>query len=403
MLLESERAARAEAERMSERQGRIPGHAVARAAHAAQRHPRLGAGAAHAGRSAEETAGQGLETIERNARVQAQLIEDLLDMSRITSGKLRLDMQPLHPLAFIDAAIETVTPAAEAKDIRLERAPRPAAGPISGDPGRLQQVVWNLLSNAIKFTPRGGTVQVRAASGWTRTSRSRVADTGIGIRPEFMPHVFERFRQGDASTTRRYGGLGLGLSIVKNLVELHGGTVGAESAGEGQGATFTVELPLAMRHRGGDRLDRDAARAPPPAPACRARAGRGQGAGGGRRGRRARSDRARPGGLRRQSCSAAASADEALALVEAERPDVLVSDIGMPDVDGYELLRRVRALGPDARRPRPGDRADRVRAHRGSDAGPARRLRRARVEAGRGVRAGGHGGRRRRPRRCPTG
>ena len=173
---------------------------------------------------------KGLETIERNARVQTQLIEDLLDMSRITSGKLRLDIQSLQPVSFIEAAVETVKPAADAKGIRLEKLLDPAAGPISGDPGRLQQVVWNLLSNAIKFTPRDGRVQMSARAGQLAIEIS-VADTGVGIRPEFIPHLFERFRQGDASTTRTYGGLGLGLSIVKNLVELHGGTVRVESPG----------------------------------------------------------------------------------------------------------------------------------------------------------------------------
>ena len=144
-------------------------------------------------------------------------------MSRINSGKLRLDVQPLHPISFIDAAIETVTPAAAAKGIRVERILDPAAGPISGDPGRLQQVVWNLLSNAIKFTPGGGTVQVVLQRKDAHVEIA-VADSGIGIEPALMPHLFERFRQGDASTTRRYGGLGLGLSLVKSLVELHGGT-----------------------------------------------------------------------------------------------------------------------------------------------------------------------------------
>ena len=175
---------------------------------------------------------KGLETIERNARVQTQLIEDLLDMSRITSGKVRLDIQPVEPVSFIEAAIETVRPAADAKGIRIEKLLDPAAGPISGDPNRLQQVVWNLLSNAIKFTPKDGKVQVLLERVNSHIEIS-VADTGIGIKPEFLPHVFERFRQADASTTRAYGGLGLGLSIVKHLVELHGGTVRAEEPGRG--------------------------------------------------------------------------------------------------------------------------------------------------------------------------
>ena len=180
--------------------------------------------------------------------MQTQLIEDLLDMSRITSGKIRLDIQTVHPLGFIEAAVETVRPAADAKGIRLERMLDPAAGPISGDPGRLQQVVWNLLSNAIKFTPKDGRVQILLERVNSHIEIS-VADTGVGIKPEFIPHLFERFRQGDASTTRKYGGLGLGLSIVKNLVELHGGIVKVESPGEGQGTTVTVRLPLTVVHR----------------------------------------------------------------------------------------------------------------------------------------------------------
>ena len=165
--------------------------------------------------------------------MQAQLIEDLLDMSRIISGKLRLDVQPSSRSSFIEAAIETVRPAADAKGIRVEKMLDPAAGPISGDPSRLQQVVWNLLSNAVKFTPKGGKVAGAAASASNSHVEISVADTGIGIEPEFLPHVFERFRQADASTTRKYGGLGLGLSIVKQLVELHGGTVRVQSAGRG--------------------------------------------------------------------------------------------------------------------------------------------------------------------------
>ncbi|HEV7393767.1 MAG TPA: ATP-binding protein [Burkholderiales bacterium] len=289
---------------------------------------------------------QGLETIERNARVQTQLIEDLLDMSRITSGKLRLDIQQVAPAKFIEAAAETVRPAAEAKGIRLEAVLDPAAGPISGDPGRLQQVVWNLLSNAIKFTPRSGRVQVVLQRVNSHVEIS-VADTGIGIRSEFIPHVFDRFRQADASTTRTFGGLGLGLSIVKRLVELHGGTVRAKSDGEGHGTTFTVLLPLSAVRTNADAQDRTH---PTTASALAF-------------------DFHRPdlSGIKvlvvddepdardliqrvLAECDAqvltAGSAAEALALVKAEKPHVLVSDIGMPEVDGYELLRRVRALGP---------------------------------------------------------
>jgi signal transduction histidine kinase len=174
--------------------------------------------------------------------------EPVLDMSRITSGKLRLDVQPLQPVSFIEAAVETVKPAADAKGIHLETFLNPSAGPISGDPSRLQQVIWNLLSNAIKFTAKDGKVQILLERVNSHIE-IHVADTGVGIRPEFIPHLFERFRQGDASTTRRYGGLGLGLSIVKSLVELHGGTIAVKSPGEGRGTTVTVNLPLAIVHR----------------------------------------------------------------------------------------------------------------------------------------------------------
>jgi signal transduction histidine kinase/CheY-like chemotaxis protein len=289
---------------------------------------------------------QGLETIERNARVQTQLIEDLLDMSRITSGKLLLDIQQVAPARFIEAAAETVRPAAEAKGIRVEMLLDRGAATISGDPGRLQQIVWNLLSNAIKFTPRSGKVKVVLKRVDSHIAIS-VADTGIGIRAEFIPHVFDRFRQADASTTRTFGGLGLGLSIVKRLVELHGGTVRVKSEGEGRGTTFTVLLPLSAVPAKADGQDRAHAK--------------------GTTALAFDFHRADLSGIKvlvvddepdardlikrvLAECDAhvlaACSADEALMLVEAENPNVLVSDIGMPDVDGYELLRRVRALGP---------------------------------------------------------
>ncbi|MGZ5121819.1 MAG: ATP-binding protein [Burkholderiales bacterium] len=289
---------------------------------------------------------QGLETIERNARVQTQLIEDLLDMSRITSGKLRLDIQQVAPAKFIEAAAETVRPAAEAKSIRVETVLDPAAGPISGDPGRLQQVVWNLLSNAIKFTSRSGRVQVVLQRVNSHIEIS-VADTGIGIRSEFIPHVFDRFRQADASTTRTFGGLGLGLSIVKRLVELHGGTVRAKSEGEGHGTTFTVLLPLSAIRTNADAQDRIH---PTTASALAFDFHRSD-----LSGIKVLVVDDEPDArdlIQRvlAECHAqvltAGSAAEALALVKAEKPHVLVSDIGMPDVDGYELLRRVRALGP---------------------------------------------------------
>ena len=289
---------------------------------------------------------RGLEIIERNTRLQSQLIEDLLDMSRITSGNLRLEIQPVAPIPIIEAAIETVRPAAEAKHIRIEKLLDPKAGPIYGDPSRLQQVIWNLLSNAIKFTPREGKVQILLERVNSHIEIS-VADTGIGIKSEFLPYVFDRFRQADASTTRAFGGLGLGLSIVKNLVELHGGTVCVKSAGEGQGTTFAVHLPLTAVHRNGHSGERVHPKTP-----------------------QSVSEKFKHSDLSDlkvlvvddepdtcelvrhvlAQCDAqvltASRAEDALAIVERERPHVLVSDIGMPNLDGYELLKRVRALGP---------------------------------------------------------
>jgi signal transduction histidine kinase len=190
---------------------------------------------------------EGLAAIHRNARMQAQIVEDLLDVSRIISGNLRLDVQRVNLVEVVEAAIAAVTPAAEAKGVRLKKVLDPVAGPVSGDPARLQQVVWNLLSNAVKFTLKGGRVQVLLERVNSHVEIS-VIDTGIGIRPEFLPHVFERFRQVDSSTTRRHGGLGLGLAIVKPLTELQGGSVRAKSPGEGQGSTFVVSLPITVVH-----------------------------------------------------------------------------------------------------------------------------------------------------------
>jgi PAS domain S-box-containing protein len=290
---------------------------------------------------------QGLLTIERNARVQTQLIEDLLDMSRIISGKLRLDIQRALPASFIEAAINSVKPAADAKGIRLEQILDAHAGPVAGDPSRLQQVVWNLLSNAIKFTPKGGRVQVILKRVDSQIELT-VADTGQGIAPEFLPFVFDRFRQADASTTRKMGGLGIGLAIAKQLVELHGGSIGVRSPGQGQGSTFTVQLPVMVVHARKD----DAEQVHPGFASGMA------------------VNRSRIGleGIRvlvvddepdardlikrlLEDCKAvvstAASAAEAVPILEAQRFHVLVSDIGMPVVDGYEFLRQVRQLKPE--------------------------------------------------------
>lgn len=186
---------------------------------------------------------KGLEVIEQCVRVQTKLIEDLLDISRITSGQLRLDLQTIEPRAFIDAAVEAVRPAADEKAIRIGKVLDLSAGPVAGDPSRLQQVMVNLLANAVKFTPEQGGVEVGLRRLGDEAEIS-VTDSGIGIPAAFLPHVFDRFRQADTSIHRRFGGLGLGLAIVKHLVELHGGSVSAHSAGEGRGATFLLRLPL---------------------------------------------------------------------------------------------------------------------------------------------------------------
>jgi signal transduction histidine kinase/CheY-like chemotaxis protein len=343
-LLDSERSARAEAERLSE----LKDEFLTTLSHELRTPLSSILGWAQVLRHGVRNRAdldKGLATIERNARIQTQLIEDLLDMSRITSGKVRLDIQTVEPISFIEAALETVGPAADAKGIRLETLLDPAAGPISGDPGRLQQVAWNLLSNAIKFTPKDGKVQVVLQRVNSHIEIS-IADTGVGIPPGFVAHAFERFRQADASTTRRYSGLGLGLAIVKSLVELHGGTVQVESAGEGQGSTFTVQLPLIAVTRSADREQQSHPRTPTAAVADFIMADLS--------GIKVLviDDEADTRDLLRRvlmDCNAivfsAGTADDALSLVEREKPDVLISDIGMPNVDGFELLRRVRALG----------------------------------------------------------
>ncbi|MDQ6913714.1 MAG: PAS domain S-box protein, partial [Verrucomicrobiota bacterium] len=247
-LLASERAARTEAERVS----RTKDEFLATLSHELRTPLNAIVGWSQILRSDStpnpEDLREGLQVIERNARVQTQLIEDLLDMSRIISGKVRLNVQPVDLSEVIDAAEASVAPAAEAKGIRIQKIVEPLAGPVMGDPSRLQQIVWNLLSNAIKFTPKEGRVQLILKQVNSHLEIV-VSDTGAGIKPEFLPHVFERFRQADATTTRRFGGLGLGLAIVKHLSEMHGGDVRAASPGENMGATFTVLLPLAIAHQ----------------------------------------------------------------------------------------------------------------------------------------------------------
>ena len=295
----------------------------------------------------EQASTRALETIERNARSQNQLIEDLLDVSRIITGKLRLDVRPVDPASFIDSAIEAVRPAAEAKAIRLQKVMDTGVSAISGDPDRLQQVVWNLLSNAIKFTPKGGRVQVRLERVNSHIEIA-VTDTGGGIMPEFLPYVFDRFRQADGTYTRQHGGLGLGLSIVRHLVELHGGTVEASSNGEGQGATFTVKLPLMPVYQGDRKAERvhPAARDASPTIECPDNLD----------GLKVlvlddEADTLELIKLSLQQCGAevttAQSVAGALTLMRGALPDVIVSDIGMPGEDGFEFIRRVRQLPPE--------------------------------------------------------
>jgi PAS domain S-box-containing protein len=293
---------------------------------------------------------EGIATIERNARAQAQIIDDLLDMSRITSGKLRLDVQRVDLAGVVNAGIDTVRPTAEAKGVRLSAIIDPAAGPVSGDPSRLHQVLWNLLTNAVKFTPKGGRVQVVLERVNSHVEIS-VIDTGEGIRPEFLPHVFDRFRQADASTTRRHGGLGLGLAIVKQLVEMHGGSVRVDSRGPGCGSTFTVALPLTVLHPAAEpEADRRHPRGAPPlelgSHACVQLQGVKV---------LVIDDEPDARALVRrvlEDCDAevrlADSAEEAIRELDSYRPDVLISDIGMPREDGYSLIRKIRARGPEA-------------------------------------------------------
>lgn len=285
-----------------------------------------------------------LDTIERNARAQAQLIDDLLDVSRIISGKIRVDVRSLDPNSFIEAAIEAVKPAAEAKGIRLQKIMDTGVVSVSGDPVRLQQVVWNLLSNAIKFTPKGGRVQIRLERVNSHIEII-VSDNGMGISPEFLPYVFDRFRQADQRTTRHHSGLGLGLAIVRHLVELHGGSVRAESPGEGQGSTFTVQLLVSPVYESNDSEDRvhPAARDTLPSYECPDRLD----------GLRVLvvDDETDTQDLLRaglDQCGAevmtTGTAHEALEAMENSEFDVLISDIGMPGQDGYDLIRLVRAL-----------------------------------------------------------
>jgi len=346
-LLSSERAARSEAERTS----RMKDEFLATLSHELRTplNAILGWSQILSGEGRNDAdVSEGLATIERNARAQTQIIEDLLDMSRIISGKVRLDVQRVDLATVVRAAVETLKPAADAKGVRLQTVLHPQAGPVSGDPNRLQQIFWNLLNNAVKFTPRGGRVQILLERVNSHFEVS-ITDTGEGIKPDFLPYVFDRFRQSDASTTRRHGGLGLGLAIVKQLVELHGGTVQAQSPGEGMGATFTISLPLTVLH-------------PEPELAQNRRHPKTSNI------PVAMDLRADIAGVKvlvvddepdarallkrlLEDCNAivtlASSVEEAIEMLKLDRPDVIASDIGMPSEDGYGLIRRVRALPPE--------------------------------------------------------
>ena len=302
------------------------------------------------GQLAKAETTRALETIERNAKAQSQLIEDILDVSRVITGKLRLEVQPVDLAEIIESSIDGVLPAADAKGVRLQHVLDSGASMVSGDPARLQQVIWNLLSNAIKFTPRGGRVQVKLERINSHVEIT-VSDNGQGIGADVLPFIFERFRQADSTMTRAHGGLGLGLAIVRHLVEMHGGTVEVESDGEGQGATFIVKLPLIVLrsfkigHAGqaervhptsGNNLPFDS---PPELNGLRLLVV---------------DDEEDTRILLKavlEKCGAsvttASTAREAIAVLKASRPDVLISDLGMPEEDGYSLIKRVRELSEE--------------------------------------------------------
>lgn len=286
------------------------------------------------------------EIIERNAKAQAQIIEDLLDISRVITGKLTLNVRQVEPAQIIEGALDSVRPAADAKSIQLRARIESRGDVVSGDPARLQQVVWNLLSNAVKFTPSHGRIEV-SLERIDSSLQITVSDSGAGIAPEFLPFVFDRFRQADSAGQRKYGGLGLGLAIARHLVELHGGTVGAASPGEGQGAAFTVTLPVkAVREEMSDfeRAPLGAGYFGPAAEAIRLDGLRVM----------VDDDEAEARDLLTEMLTlqgakviACASAAEALEEIERRRPSVLVSDIAMPEEDGYALITKLRALGPE--------------------------------------------------------
>ncbi len=339
-LLESERAARNEAERLGllkdeflatlSHELRTPLTSILGWCSVLRRRKNL----------SEDDLRNAIDTIHRNAKSQAQIIEDLLDMSRIVSGKIRLETDEIDLGDLVQLAVDGIRPSAAAKGLTLRLLRDPKAGAINGDAARLQQILWNLLTNAVKFTPAGGLILVTLQCSGDKVELI-VQDSGIGIRPDFLPFVFERFRQADGSTTRQHGGLGLGLSIVRNLVELHGGSITAESPGENQGTTFTVRLPVSppkLASTGIFTGTYNQIAAPltqlngavvlvvddePDGRSLLARLLTDSGA----------------------RVLSAASAEEGLQTLEAQPVDVLISDVGMPGLDGYEFIRRVRSSG----------------------------------------------------------
>ena len=345
-LLSSENVARREAERAN----RLKDEFLATISHELRNPLNAILGWAHMmrlGKLNEANTERAVETIYRNAKSQSQLVADLLDVSRIISGKLRLDVRTVDLISIINAAVDSIRPATDAKGIRLQTMLDPAAGPISGDADRLQQVVWNLLTNAVKFTPKGGRIQVKLQRVNSHVEIV-VSDSGVGISKEFLPHVFDRFRQADASTTRIHGGLGLGLSIVRQLVDLHGGSVSVQSGGEGQGATFTITLPFV-----GVISNEKEAESSHPTQSDEVLSFEGLPS---LEGLKVlvvddEADTRELIGEVLKECGSevivSCSAAEALEALEQHRPDILISDLGMPDEDGYSLIEKIRALPSD--------------------------------------------------------
>ncbi len=348
-LLDSERAARSEAEKAN----RLKDEFLATLSHELRTPLNAVIGWARmlgSGRLDQDSSKHALEVIERNAWAQKQIIEDILDVSRVITGKLQLNFTPVDLITIVDAALDAVRPAMEAKDIKIETVIDSSLRLISGDPDRLQQVVWNVLSNAAKFTPAGGKVEISVAQNNARVE-IKVKDSGPGIDPTFLPHVFERFRQADGSTTRMHGGLGLGLAIVRHLVELHGGTIGVDNRDDAPGAIFTVRLPLPSGELSAEAMRTAASTF-----------------------KEAQSELPELQGLRilvvddetdaldlisvelaqhGASVTGVASADEALQALANKKFDVLISDIGMPGTDGYDLIRQIRKQESGTQKPIP--------------------------------------------------